>query len=152
LTLKQEKNYPKLARIVKSIQKSKPPAPAPELATAAPAAPELATAAPASELAIAAGGGQKGGGISHKRSHPKYINEISENRNKIFKKELEIINSIRRFHRSHTIRKRDKINNILGLRKSRNNKNHTRGNTKHTRRHMHLNNKHKHNSMKHIKK
>jgi len=143
LTHKQEKNYPKLARIVKSIQKSKPPAPAPELATAAPAAPELA---------IAAGGGQKGGGISHKRSHPKYINEISENRNKIFKKELEIINSIRRFHRSHTIRKRDKINNILGLRKSRNNKNHTRGNTKHTRRHMHLNNKHKHNSMKHIKK
>ena len=93
-----------------------------------------------------------GGGISRKRSHPKYINEISENRNKIFKKELEIINSIRRFHRSHTIRKRDKINNILGLRKSRNNKNHTRGNTKHTRRHMHLNNKHKHNSMKHIKK
>jgi hypothetical protein len=134
LTPKQKNKHPNLARFANSIQNSKPSAPAPE-------------------LAIAAGGGQKGGGgISRKRSHPKYINEISENRNKIFKKELEIINSIRRFHRSHTIRKRDKINNILGLRKSRNNKNHTRGNTKHTRRHMHLNNKHKHNSMKHIKK
>jgi hypothetical protein len=90
--------------------------------------------------------GQGGGGISRKRSHSKYMNQVSENRNKIFKKELEIINSIRRFHRSHTIRKRDKINNILGLRKSRSSK---RGvNTKHTRRHRH----NKHKSAKHIKK
>jgi hypothetical protein len=97
--------------------------------------------------------GQKGGGISRKRSHPKYINEISENRNKIFKKELEIINSIRHFHRSHTIRKRDKINSILGLRKSRNNRNH--GNTRrrrHEHPHKHRHNNHKHKSAKHIKK
>ena len=96
--------------------------------------------------------GQGGGGISRKRSHPKYINQISENRNKIFKKELEIINSIRHFHRSHTIRKRDRINSILGLRKSRNNK---RGaNTKNTKRHQHQHrhNNHKHKSAKHIKK
>jgi len=92
---------------------------------------------------------QGGGGISHKRSHPKYMNQVSENRNKIFKKELEIISSIRRFHRSHTIRKRDKINSILGLRKSRNNNNRNHGNTK---RHMHRHNKHKHKSAKHIKK
>ena len=104
---------------------------------------------------VAAGGGQKGGGISRKPSHPKYMNEISENRNKIFKKELEIINSIRHFHRSHTIRKRDRINNILGLRKSRNNRNNRNnrncyhGNTK---RHQHRHNKHKHKSAKHIKK
>ena len=97
--------------------------------------------------------GQDGGGISRKRSHPKYINEISENRNKIFKKELEIINSIRHFHRSHTIRKRDKINSILGLRKSRNNRNH--GNTRrhrHEHPHKHRHNNHKHKSAKHIKK
>jgi len=127
---------------------------------AAAAAPELAAAAPAApaapELATAAGGGQKGGGISRKRSHPKYINEISENRNKIFKKELEIINSIRRFHRSHTIRKRDKINNILGLRKSRNNRNNmNHGNTRrrrHEHPHKHRHNNHKHKSAKHIKK
>ena len=77
---------------------------------------------------------QFGGGsnISRKRIHPQYINQVTENRNKIFKKELEIINSIRRFHRSHTIRKRDKINSILGLRKSRNNKNDA--NHKNTRR------------------
>jgi hypothetical protein len=92
---------------------------------------------------------QKGGGISRKRSHPKYMNQVSENRNKIFKKELEIISSIRRFHRSHTIRKRNKINSILGLRKSRNNNNRNHGNTK---RHMHRHNKHKHKSAKHIKK
>lgn len=116
--------------------------------TAAP----LALAAPlaeASALAVAAGGGQEGGGISRKRSHPKYINQISENRNKIFKKELEIINSIRHFHRSHTIRKRDRINSILGLRKSRNNKNRNHGNTK---RHQHRQNNHKHKSTKHVKK
>ena len=111
----------------------------------------------APELATAAGDGQKGGGgISRKRSHPKYINEISENRNKIFKKELEIINSIRRFHRSHTIRKRDKINNILGLRKSRNNRNNmNHGNTKRNRHehpYKHRHNNHKHKSAKHIKK
>ena len=94
------------------------------------------------------GDGQGGGGISRKRSHSKYMNQVSENRNKIFKKELEIINSIRRFHRSHTIRKRDKINNILGLRKSRSSKNRNHGNTKHTRRHQH----NKHKSEKHIKK
>jgi hypothetical protein len=99
-------------------------------------------------------GEQEGGGISRKRSHPKYINQISENRNKIFKKELEIINSIRRFRRSHTIRKRDKINSVLGVRKSRNNKNRNHGNTKHTRRHMHRhqNRNNKHKSTKHIKK
>ena len=110
----------------------------------------------APELATAAEGGQKGGGISRKRIHPKYINEISENRNKIFKKELEIINSIRRFHRSHTIRKRDKINNILGLRKSRNNRNNmNHGNTKRNRHehpYKHRHNNHKHKSAKHIKK
>jgi hypothetical protein len=96
---------------------------------------------------------QGGGGISRKRSHPhpKYINQISENRNKIFKKELEIINSIRRFHRSHTIRKRDKINSFLGVRKSRNNKNRNHGNTK-RHRHKHRHNNHKHKSTKHIKK
>jgi hypothetical protein len=130
-TPEQEKKYPKLAGFAKSILNSKP-------------------------LAIAAGGGQKGGGISRKRSHPKYINEISENRNKIFKKELEIINSIRRFHRSHTIRKRDKINNILGLRKSRNNRNNmNHGNTKRNRHehpYKHRHNTHKHKSAKHIKK
>ena len=103
----------------------------------------------ASALSVAAGGGQEGGGISRKRSHPKYINQISENRNKIFKKELEIINSIRHFHRSHTIRKRDKINSILGFKKSRNNKNRNHGNTK---RHQRRQNKHKHKSAKHIKK
>jgi len=101
-------------------------------------------------LSSAAGGGQVGGGISHKRSHPKYMNEISENRNKIFKKELEIISSIRRFHRSHTIRKRDKINSVLGVKKSRNNRNYSHLNTKNTRRHRHRHNKHK--SEKHIKK
>ena len=97
------------------------------------------------------GDGQGGGGISRKRSHPKYINQISENRNKIFKKELEIINSIRRFHRSHTIRKRDKINSILGFKKSRNNRNRNHGNTK-RHRHQHRHNNHKHKSAKHIKK
>ena len=98
-------------------------------------------------------GEQEGGGISRKRSHPhpKYINQISENRNKIFKKELEIINSIRRFHRSHTIRKRDKINSVLGVRKSRNNRNRNHGNTK-RHRHKHRHNNHKHKSAKHIKK
>jgi hypothetical protein len=95
--------------------------------------------------------GQEGGGISRKHSHPKYINQISENRNKIFKKELEIINSIRRFHRSHTIRKRDKINSILGFKKSRNNRNRNHGNTK-RHRHKHRHNNHKHKSAKHIKK
>jgi len=94
---------------------------------------------------------QGGGGISRKHSHPKYINQISENRNKIFKKELEIINSIRRFHRSHTIRKRDKINSVLGVRKSRNNRNRNHGNTK-RHRHKHRHNNHKHKSAKHIKK
>jgi hypothetical protein len=105
--------------------------------------------AAAAETAVAAGGG-----ISRKPSHPKYINQISENRNKIFKKELEIINSIRRFHRSHTIRKRDKINSILGFKKSRNNRNRNHGNTKHTRRHMHRhqNRNNKYKSTKHIKK
>ena len=106
------------------------------------------------QAAVAAGGGQSGGGISRKRSDPKYISQISDNRSKIFKKELEIINSIRRFHRSHTIRKRDKINSILGLRKSRNSKSSV--NSKNTRRHVHRNNnhnhKHKHKSTKHIKK
>jgi hypothetical protein len=98
------------------------------------------------------GDGQGGGGISRKRSDPKYINQISENRNKIFKKELEIINSIRRFHRSHTIRKRDKINSILGFKKSRNNRNRNHdGNTK-RHRHQHRHNNHKHKSAKHIKK
>ena len=96
--------------------------------------------------------GQGGGGISRKPSHPKYINQISENRNKIFKKELEIINSIRHFHRSHTIRKRDRINSILGFKKSRNNRNRNHGNTKrHQHKHRH-NNNHKHKSAKHIKK
>ena len=111
-------------------------------------------AAVAAVAAVAAGGGQSGGGISRKRSDPKYISQISDNRSKIFKKELEIINSIRRFHRSHTIRKRDKINSILGLRKSRNSKSSV--NSKNTRRHVHRNNnhnhKHKHKSTKHIKK
>jgi hypothetical protein len=123
----------------------------------AAAAPLAAPLAEASALAVAAGGSQGGGGgISRKRSHPKYINQISENRNKIFKKELEIINSIRHFHRSHTIRKRDKINSILGLRKSKNNK--RSSNTKNTRRHRHehqhkhRHNNHKHKSAKHIKK
>jgi hypothetical protein len=124
-----------------------------------PAAAAPAPEAPAPEAAVAAvaaGGGQGGGGISRKRSHPKYINQISENRNKIFKKELEIINSIRHFHRSHTIRKRDKINSILGLRKSKNNK--RSSNTKNTRRHRHehqhkhRHNNHKHKSAKHVKK
>lgn len=103
---------------------------------------------------VGGGDGQGGGGIYRKRSHPKYINQISENRNKIFKKELEIINSIRRFHRSHTIRKRDKINSILGFKKSRNNRNRNHdGNTKrHRHRHKHRHNNHKHKSAKHIKK
>jgi hypothetical protein len=118
--------------------------------------PEAAALVPeAAALAVAAGGGQGGGGISHKRGHPKYINQISENRNKIFKKELEIINSIRHFHRSHTIRKRDKINSILGLRKSRNNRNRNHGNTRrhrHEHQHKHRHNNHKHKSAKHIKK
>jgi hypothetical protein len=107
--------------------------------------PEAATEAP-EPAAEEDDEGQGGGGISRKRSHSKYMNQVSENRNKIFKKELEIINSIRRFHRSHTIRKRDKINSILGLvRKSRNNKNRNHGNT---RRHRH----NKHKSAKHKKK
>jgi hypothetical protein len=96
-------------------------------------------------------GEQGGGGISRKRSHPKYINQISENRNKIFKKELEIINSIRRFHRSHTIRKRDKITSILGFKKSRNNRNRNHGNTR-RHHHKHRHNNHKRKSAKHIKK
>ena len=110
----------------------------------------------AAEEPAEAEGEQGGGGISRKRGHPKYINQISENRNKIFKKELEIINSIRHFHRSHTIRKRDKINSILGLRKSKNNK--RSSNTKNTRRHRHehqhkhRHNNHKHKSAKHVKK
>ena len=137
-------------------------------AAAAKALGGEAGAAVAGEAGGAGGGGgggdgggdgdkeQGGGGISRKRSHPKYMNQVSENRNKIFKKELEIINSIRQFHRSHTIRKRDKINSILGLRKSRNSK---RGaNTKNTRRHRHehqhkhRHNNHKHKSAKHVKK
>jgi hypothetical protein len=112
------------------------------------AAPPPAAETPEAETEGDSNKGQDGGGISHKRVHPKYINQISENRNKIFKKELEIINSIRRFHRSHTIRKRDKINSILGLRKSRNHKSH--GNSKNTRRHLERHNKRK--STKHIKK
>jgi hypothetical protein len=127
------------------------PAAATKAAGLDPKASEAVIADPAAVAAVAAGGGQGGGGgggISRKRGHPKYINQISENRNKLFKKELEIINSIRHFHRSHTIRKRDRINSILGLRKSRNNK---RGaNTKNTKRHRH--NNHKHKSAKHIKK
>jgi len=126
------------------------PAPADPPAAAPPADPPAEP--PAASSTPETTPEQKGGGISHKRSHPKYINQISENRNKIFKKELEIINSIRRFHRSHTIRKRDKINSILGLRKSRNSKNHNHGNNKNTTRHVHRNNKHKRKSMKHIKK
>ena len=86
--------------------------------------PAAAAAVAEEEVSLLPNPGQEGGGISHKRSHPKYMNQVSENRNKIFKKELEIISSIRRFHRSHTIRKRDRINSILGLRKSRNNRNH----------------------------
>jgi len=123
-----------------------------------PALPPVPTLPPASvpvvnkEPAMAAVAA--GGGISRKRSDPMYISQISDNRSKIFKKELEIINSIRRFHRSHTIRKRDKINSILGLRKSRNSKSSV--NSKNTRRHVHRNNnhnhKHKHKSTKHIKK
>jgi hypothetical protein len=133
-----------------------PKAPAAE----APAAEAPAAEAPATDELLPdpteAEGEQGGGGISRKRGHPKYINQISENRNKIFKKELEIINSIRHFHRSHTIRKRDKINSILGLRKSKNNK--RSSNTKNTRRHRHehqhkhRHNNHKHKSAKHIKK
>ena len=118
------------------------------LAALVPEAASLAAVVPeaASLAAVAAGGG-----ISRKRSDPKYINQISENRNKIFKKELEIINSIRRFHRSHTIRKRDKINSILGFKKSKNNRNRNHGNTK-RHRHQHRHNNHKHKSAKHIKK
>ena len=133
-----------------------PKAPAAE----APAAEAPAAEAPATDELLPdpteAEGEQGGGGISRKRGHPKYINQISENRNKIFKKELEIINSIRHFHRSHTIRKRDKINSILGLRKSKNNK--RSSNTKNTRRHRHehqhkhRHNNHKHKSAKHVKK
>ena len=103
--------------------------------------------------AVEAGGGQGGGGnISRKRIHPQYINQVTENRNKIFKKELEIINSIRRFHRSHTIRKRDKINSILGLRKSRNNKNDA--NHKNTRRRLvqDRHNNYKHRTTKNVEK
>jgi len=122
-------------------------APVPD-ADAADAADAADTAYTADAAPEEGGEEQGGGGISRKRSHPKYINQISENRNKIFKKELEIINSIRRFHRSHTIRKRDKINSVLGVRKSRNNRNRNHGNTK---RHRH-NNNHKHKSAKHIKK
>ena len=109
--------------------------------------PTLAPVAP-----VAAGGGQIGGGISRKRIHPQYINQVTENRNKIFKKELEIINSIRRFHRSHTIRKRDKINSILGLRKSRNNKNDA--NHKNTRRRLvqDRHNNYKHRTKKNVEK
>ena len=109
--------------------------------------PTLAPVAP-----VAAGGGQIGGGISRKRIHPQYINQVTENRNKIFKKELEIINSIRRFHRSHTIRKRDKINSILGLRKSRNNKNDA--NRKNTRRRLvqDRHNNYKHRTTKYVEK
>ena len=110
------------------------------------AAPLAAVVPEAASLAAVAAGG----GISRKRSDPKYINQISENRNKIFKKELEIINSIRRFHRSHTIRKRDKINSILGFKKSKNNRNRNHGNTK-RHRHQHRHNNHKHKSAKHIK-
>jgi hypothetical protein len=126
---------------------SKPPSELPALQAPVLEAP---AAAPAdAPVAVAAGGG-----ISRKRSDPRYISQISDNRSKIFKKELEIINSIRRFHRSHTIRKRDKINSILGLRKSRNSKSSV--NSKNTRRHVHRNNnhnhKHKHKSTKHIKK
>ena len=112
----------------------------------APPAPLAAVVPEAASLAAVAAGG----GISRKRSDPKYINQISENRNKIFKKELEIINSIRRFHRSHTIRKRDKINSILGFKKSKNNRNRNHGNTK-RHRHQHRHNNHKHKSAKHIK-
>jgi hypothetical protein len=114
--------------------------PLPEVASVAATLPEVASVA-------------AGGGISRKRSHPKYMNQVSENRNKIFKKELEIINSIRHFNRSHTIRKRDRINSILGLRKSRNNRNH--GNTirkRHEHQHKHRHNNQKHKSVKHIKK
>jgi hypothetical protein len=109
------------------------------------------TATP-SPTAVAAGGGQSGGGISRKRIHPQYITQVTENRNKIFKKELEIINSIRRFHRSHTIRKRDKINSILGLRKSRNNKNDA--NRKNTRRRLvqDRHNNYKHRTTKYVEK
>jgi hypothetical protein len=131
---------------------STPPAEPPAASSTPPAEPPAAAPPAAASSTPQTTPEQIGGGISHKRSHPKYINQISENRNKIFKKELEIINSIRRFHRSHTIRKRDKINSILGLRKSRNSKNHNHGNNKNTTRHVHRNNKHKRKSMKHIKK
>ena len=129
-------------------------------ASAAAAATGGDSAAPEGDASDASGGAsdaseegeQGGGGISRKHVHPKYINQVTENRNKIFKKELEIINSIRRFHRSHTIRKRDKINSILGLRKSKNHKSH--GNNKNTRRHIerHSKQKNKRKSTKYIKK
>ena len=101
---------------------------------------------------VQVGGGVAGSNISRKRIHPQYINQVTENRNKIFKKELEIINSIRRFHRSHTIRKRDKINSILGLRKSRNNKNDA--NRKNTRRRLvqDRHNNYKHRTTKNVEK
>ena len=121
----------------------------PDANTAATLPAPLAAVVP--EAASLAAAVAVGGGISRKRSDPKYINQISENRNKIFKKELEIINSIRRFHRSHTIRKRDKINSILGFKKSKNNRNRNHGNTK-RHRHQHRHNNHKHKSAKHIKK
>ena len=152
---------PKAAAAAAAAAGLDPKAPAAEAPAAeAPAAEAPAAEAPATDELLPdpteAEGEQEGGGISRKRSHPKYINQISENRNKIFKKELEIINSIRHFHRSHTIRKRDKINSILGLRKSKNNK--RSSNTKNTRRHRHehqhkhRHNNHKHKSAKHVKK
>jgi hypothetical protein len=125
--------------------------PAAAAAAEEPAKEEPAAAEEPAPAAEEEEGEQEGGGISRKRSHPKYINQISENRNKIFKKELEIINSIRRFHRSHTIRKRDKINSILGFKKSKNNRNRNHGNTR-RHHHKHRHNNHKHKSTKHIKK
>ena len=143
-------NLAELTNIKKLSEEAAPALAAPALAAAAPALAAAAPALAAPALAVAAGGGKKGDGdISHKHSDRKYINQISENRNKIFKKELEIINSIRSFHRSHTIRKRDKINSILGFKKSKNNRNRNHRNTK---RHQHRHNKHKNKSAKHIKK
>jgi hypothetical protein len=59
---------------------------------------------------------KKGGGgqnINKTRKNRQYIREIKENRNELFNKEMEIINSIRKFKQGHTDDTRKHFINVI---------------------------------------
>jgi len=75
----------------KKNKKQEPAAPTEPPATPAAATPVAATTAEATPAPISQGGGNK------TRKNRQYIREIKDNRTHLFKKEMEIINSIRNF-------------------------------------------------------